>query len=154
MIFSELAFLLQVFCEVFLLSRHVLRGNTFRNNCFTSPFSPLLGNTDSEIIRYIECHPHLTARELTKIILNIRSSILDLFEVIEEELLQQDLGYGWSGIRSRLHSLDEFEGVYNKDLGEKRSDHTMRTPYVRPSEMCEKPSCCICCFPADSAECK
>jgi hypothetical protein len=47
---------------------------------------------------YNDSPPHVIARERERAILDICSNILDLFKVIEDELLQQKLGYVCSGI--------------------------------------------------------
>lgn len=66
---------------------------------------------------YYKEHPSfIIAKERTRVVLDIRSRILDLVEGIEDELLEQNFGYIWSGIRSRLRNLDEFEGIYNRDV--------------------------------------
>jgi hypothetical protein len=62
---------------------------------------------------------------------------MDLLEGLEGELVQQNLGYVSSGIRSRVRSLDGFEGVYNRDLGRSELGEE-RTPYMMPSEKRKK----------------
>jgi hypothetical protein len=47
---------------------------------------------------YNDYPPHVIARERERAILDIRFNILDLFKVIEDELLQQKLGYVCCGI--------------------------------------------------------
>ncbi|KAN0110333.1 hypothetical protein V8E51_006720 [Hyaloscypha variabilis] len=64
-----------------------------------------------------KCDPFAIAKERARNILDTRYTIMDLLEGLEGELVQQNLGYIWSGIRSRVRSLDGFEGVYNRDLG-------------------------------------
>ena len=75
----------------------------------------------------------MVARERARNVLDKRSTILDLLESLEDELVQQNLGYVWSGIKSRIRSLDGFEGVYNRDLG-KGYTKDVRFAYTRPSE--------------------
>jgi hypothetical protein len=80
-------------------------------------------------------HPsYVIAKESARAVLNIRSSTLDLFEVIKDDLLEQNIGYIWSGIRSKLCSLDGFEGIYNRDVGKE----IHQTAYIRPSQRHEK----------------
>jgi hypothetical protein len=76
---------------------------------------------------------YVIARERARNILDMRSTILDLLESLEDELVQQNFGYIWSRIRSRIRSLDGFEGVYNRDLGHGYTKG-VRTAYMRPSE--------------------
>jgi hypothetical protein len=88
---------------------------------------------------FVECVTHAMARERARVVLDIRSTILDIFEGIEDELVQQNLGYIWSGIRSRLRSLDGFEAVYNNYIGQMRCNLDNKlTPYTRPSERRKK----------------
>jgi hypothetical protein len=84
-----------------------------------------------------KCDPFAIAKERARNILDTRSTIMDLLEGLEDELVQQNLGYIWSGIRSRVRSLDGFEGVYNRDLGRSELGEE-RTPYMRPSEKRKK----------------
>jgi hypothetical protein len=84
-----------------------------------------------------KCDPFAIAKERAQNILDTRSTIMDLLEGLEDELVQQNLGYIWSGIRSRVRSLDGFEGVYNRDLGRSELGEE-RTPYMRPSEKRKK----------------
>lgn len=81
--------------------------------------------------KYVLPLRNIVAKERSRIILDIRSNILDLFEGLEDELIQQNLGYIWSGIRSRIRSLDGFDGVYNN--GPVTSDET-------PSYICRIPT--------------
>jgi hypothetical protein len=93
--------------------------------------SPSLWNAS-----HIERLRHIVAKERSRIILDTRSNILELFEDLEDELIQQNLGYIWSGIRSRLRSLDGFESVYN--TGPVTNEGKYVFAYVRPSNSPKK----------------
>jgi hypothetical protein len=105
------------------------------NNIWSLAATPLLefqGSPGNWHSNYVLPLPHIVAKVRSRIILDIRSNILDLFEGLEDELIQQNLGYIWSGVRSRLRSLDGFESVYNQ--GPMTSDHQIVfEAYMRPS---------------------
>lgn len=87
--------------------------------------------------KYVLPLRNIVAKERSRIILDIRSNILDLFEGLEDELIQQNLGYIWSGIRSRIRSLDGFDGVYNNGPVTSDGKYVFEA-YVRPSNSPKK----------------
>lgn len=68
-----------------------------------------------------------------RLILSLRSKILDFIEPIEDELLEQRLGYLLSAMKSRLRSLDGFEAVYDRNVGT-RGQFKDEPPYTSPSK--------------------
>ena len=92
------------------------------------------GNWELNYARHLR---NTVAKERSRIILDTRSDILELFEDLEDELIQQNLGYIWSGIRSRIRSLDGFEGVYNNSPVISDGRYVFEA-YVRPSKSPKK----------------
>ena len=121
----------------------VLRGAKFNNIWALSAVSLLVyqgaateifGAKNHNFSQPILPFQYIITKERARIILDLRSNVLDILEGTEDELLRQQLGYVRSGIRSRLRSLDGFEGVYNREVGKLKSE----TAYIRPSEKRQK----------------